>query len=147
MGFGFTIWINTRVALILTCQTFLYISWKSWAIGQSHPTPSPDGLIYFKRNIYFLLRFLCLSRQEVNAQDKVDFSPVYRCLHIYSVLGERDVFESYYRKQRAKQSKLAIQPQGNMVRIYCYLRLKCNPTDPIYPADPTYLYSFFKKKN
>ncbi|XP_072027569.1 exocyst complex component 6B-like isoform X2 [Amphiura filiformis] len=54
------------------------------------------------------------EEEEVNAQDKVDFSPVYRCLHIYSVLGERDVFETYYRKQRAKQSKLAIQPQGNM---------------------------------
>ncbi|XP_030842030.1 exocyst complex component 6B isoform X2 [Strongylocentrotus purpuratus] len=50
---------------------------------------------------------------EVSPQDKVDFSPVYRCLHIYSVLGEREVFESYYRKQRTKQSKLAIQPQGN----------------------------------
>uniref|UniRef100_A0A3B5AB59 Exocyst complex component n=1 Tax=Stegastes partitus TaxID=144197 RepID=A0A3B5AB59_9TELE len=37
------------------------------------------------------------------AQDLVDFSPVYRCLHIYTVLGLRDVFENYYRKQRRKQ--------------------------------------------
>jgi hypothetical protein len=37
---------------------------------------------------------------------KVDFSPVYRCLHIYTVLGERDEFEKYYRKQRRQQSNL-----------------------------------------
>ncbi|XP_038070937.1 exocyst complex component 6B-like isoform X2 [Patiria miniata] len=52
--------------------------------------------------------------EEISPLDKVDFSPVYRCLHIYSVLGMRDTFESYYRKQRGKQSKLAIQPHGNM---------------------------------
>ncbi|XP_063963587.1 exocyst complex component 6B-like isoform X12 [Lytechinus pictus] len=57
--------------------------------------------------------FMFEEEEEVSPQDKVDFSPVYRCLHIYSVLGEREVFESYYRKQRTKQSKLAIQPQGN----------------------------------
>ncbi|XP_072177951.1 exocyst complex component 6B-like [Diadema setosum] len=57
--------------------------------------------------------FMLEEEEEVSPQDKVDFSPVYRCLHIYSVLGEREVFESYYRKQRTKQSKLAIQPQGN----------------------------------
>uniref|UniRef100_A0A8C5BJA3 Exocyst complex component n=1 Tax=Gadus morhua TaxID=8049 RepID=A0A8C5BJA3_GADMO len=48
------------------------------------------------------------------AQDLVDFSPVYRCLHIYTVLGLRDVFENYYRKQRRKQARLALQPQSNM---------------------------------
>jgi hypothetical protein len=31
---------------------------------------------------------------------------VYRCLHIYTVLGERDEFEKYYRKQRRQQSNL-----------------------------------------
>uniref|UniRef100_A0A3Q2UKF5 Exocyst complex component n=1 Tax=Fundulus heteroclitus TaxID=8078 RepID=A0A3Q2UKF5_FUNHE len=48
------------------------------------------------------------------AQDLVDFSPVYRCLHIYSVLGLRDVFENYYRKQRRKQARLVLQPHSNM---------------------------------
>nr|XP_034959612.1 exocyst complex component 6B isoform X4 [Zootoca vivipara] len=48
------------------------------------------------------------------AQDLVDFSPVYRCLHIYSVLGARDSFESYYRKQRRKQARLVLQPPSNM---------------------------------
>ncbi|XP_071792572.1 exocyst complex component 6B-like isoform X2 [Asterias amurensis] len=52
--------------------------------------------------------------EEISPLDKVDFSPVYRCLHIYSVLGMRETFEGYYRKQRGKQSKLAIQPHGHM---------------------------------
>ncbi|XP_053314068.1 exocyst complex component 6B isoform X2 [Spea bombifrons] len=48
------------------------------------------------------------------AQDLVDFSPVYRCLHIYSVLGSREIFENYYRKQRRKQARLVLQPPSNM---------------------------------
>ncbi|XP_035004410.1 exocyst complex component 6B isoform X3 [Hippoglossus stenolepis] len=48
------------------------------------------------------------------AQDLVDFSPVYSCLHIYTVLGLRDVFENYYRKQRRKQARLVLQPHSNM---------------------------------
>ena len=51
---------------------------------------------------------------EVSAQDLVDFSPVYRCLHIYSVLGEKETFENYYRKQRKKQARLALGPSSNM---------------------------------
>ncbi|XP_068443869.1 exocyst complex component 6B [Clinocottus analis] len=47
-------------------------------------------------------------------QDLVDFSPVYCCLHIYTVLGLRDVFENYYRKQRRKQARLVLQPHSNM---------------------------------
>uniref|UniRef100_A0A8C3G753 Exocyst complex component n=1 Tax=Cyclopterus lumpus TaxID=8103 RepID=A0A8C3G753_CYCLU len=47
-------------------------------------------------------------------QDLVDFSPVYRCLHIYTVLGDRETFENYYRKQRKKQARLVLQPQANM---------------------------------
>lgn len=48
------------------------------------------------------------------AQELVDFSPVYRCLHIYTVLGLRDEFENYYRKQRRKQARLVLQPHSNM---------------------------------
>uniref|UniRef100_A0A8C4HA29 Exocyst complex component n=1 Tax=Dicentrarchus labrax TaxID=13489 RepID=A0A8C4HA29_DICLA len=48
------------------------------------------------------------------AHDLVDFSPVYCCLHIYTVLGLRDVFENYYRKQRRKQARLVLQPHSNM---------------------------------
>ncbi|XP_041442936.1 exocyst complex component 6B isoform X5 [Xenopus laevis] len=47
-------------------------------------------------------------------QDLVDFSPVYRCLHIYTVLGSRETFENYYRNQRRKQARLVLQPPSNM---------------------------------
>lgn len=47
----------------------------------------------------------------------IDFSPVYRCLHIYTVLASRDVFETYYRKQRKKQARLVLQPPTNMVLV------------------------------
>ncbi|XP_008312376.2 exocyst complex component 6 isoform X3 [Cynoglossus semilaevis] len=50
----------------------------------------------------------------LTVQDLVDFSPVYRCLHIYTVLGDRETFENYYRKQRKKQARLVLQPQANM---------------------------------
>ncbi|XP_065295784.1 exocyst complex component 6B isoform X1 [Dermacentor albipictus] len=52
--------------------------------------------------------------EDMSAQDLVDFSPVYRCHHIYSVLGARDTFEAYYRQQRKHQARLALQPQMNM---------------------------------
>ncbi|KAJ8008530.1 hypothetical protein DPEC_G00105830 [Dallia pectoralis] len=48
------------------------------------------------------------------AQDLVDFSPVFCCLHIYSVLGAREEFENYYRKQRRKQARLVLQPHSDM---------------------------------
>nr|XP_022341988.1 exocyst complex component 6B-like isoform X3 [Crassostrea virginica]XP_022341989.1 exocyst complex component 6B-like isoform X4 [Crassostrea virginica] len=51
---------------------------------------------------------------ELSAQDLIDFSPVYRCLHIYTVLGDREKFETYYRKQRRKQARLSLQPPSNM---------------------------------
>uniref|UniRef100_A0A8C3LEN4 Exocyst complex component n=1 Tax=Chrysolophus pictus TaxID=9089 RepID=A0A8C3LEN4_CHRPC len=57
----------------------------------------------------FFLKLLVLT-----AQDLVDFSPVYRCLHIYSVLGDGEIFENYYRKQRRKQARLVLQPQSSM---------------------------------
>uniref|UniRef100_A0A4W3J8W2 Exocyst complex component 6B-like n=1 Tax=Callorhinchus milii TaxID=7868 RepID=A0A4W3J8W2_CALMI len=54
------------------------------------------------------------EEEVLSAQDLVDFSPVYRCLHIYTVLGAQDTFESYYRKQRRKQARLVLQPPSNM---------------------------------
>uniref|UniRef100_A0A8C8RXF4 Exocyst complex component n=1 Tax=Pelusios castaneus TaxID=367368 RepID=A0A8C8RXF4_9SAUR len=56
----------------------------------------------------------CTEKLMTGAQDLVDFSPVYRCLHIYSVLGARETFENYYRKQRRKQARLVLQPPSNM---------------------------------
>nr|CAD7568501.1 unnamed protein product [Timema californicum] len=54
------------------------------------------------------------AEEDLSAQDLIDFSPVYRCLHIYSVLGSRETFETYYRKQRKKQARLVLQPPTNM---------------------------------
>lgn len=54
------------------------------------------------------------AEEDLSAQDLIDFSPVYRCLHIYSVLGYRETFETYYRKQRKKQARLVLQPPTNM---------------------------------
>ena len=54
------------------------------------------------------------TEEDLCAQDLVDFSPVYRGLHIFTVLGERDKFEKYYRKQRRDQALLALQPPSNM---------------------------------
>uniref|UniRef100_A0A8C2HIT0 Exocyst complex component 6B n=1 Tax=Cyprinus carpio TaxID=7962 RepID=A0A8C2HIT0_CYPCA len=72
-------------------------------------------------SLVLLIQVMCLSLtrtvlQIPGAQDLVDFSPVYRCLHIYTVLGARDTFENYYRKQRRKQARLVLQPHSNMVR-------------------------------
>jgi hypothetical protein len=57
------------------------------------------------------------AEEDLSAQDLIDFSPVYRCLHIYTVLGSRETFETYYRKQRKKQARLVLQPPTNMVRV------------------------------
>merc|ERR1719309_300716 len=54
------------------------------------------------------------TEEDLSAPDLVDFSPVYRCLHIYTVLGERDTYERYYRKQRAQQATLTLQPPNNI---------------------------------
>nr|CAG4643743.1 EOG090X01NK [Lepidurus arcticus] len=54
------------------------------------------------------------SEEDVSAQELVDFSPVYRCLHIHTVLDDKDAFEEYYRKQRKKQARLALQSPTNM---------------------------------
>ncbi|XP_056432591.1 exocyst complex component 6 isoform X3 [Gadus chalcogrammus] len=54
------------------------------------------------------------EEEVLTAQDLVDFSPVYRCLHIYTILGDRETFENYYRKQRKKQARLVLQPQASM---------------------------------
>jgi len=54
------------------------------------------------------------AEEDLCAQDLVDFSPVYKCLHIHTVLGEREAFEKYYRKQRRQQATLTLQPPSSM---------------------------------
>ncbi|XP_046615020.1 exocyst complex component 6B isoform X1 [Neodiprion virginianus] len=54
------------------------------------------------------------TEEELSAQDLMDFSPVYRCMHIYTVLRESDTFKAYYRQQRKQQARLVLQPPNNM---------------------------------
>uniref|UniRef100_A0A8C5SWY7 Exocyst complex component 6B n=1 Tax=Laticauda laticaudata TaxID=8630 RepID=A0A8C5SWY7_LATLA len=54
-----------------------------------------------------------LSLWVPGAQDLVDFSPVYRCFHIYSVLPEK-TYEELLPEERRKQAGLVLQPPSNM---------------------------------
>lgn len=46
--------------------------------------------------------------ESTNVEDRVDFGPVYRCLHIHSVLGDRHEFEKCYRTQRKGQCMILL---------------------------------------
>ncbi|KAK9754889.1 Exocyst complex subunit Sec15-like [Popillia japonica] len=54
------------------------------------------------------------AEEDLSAQEMIDFSPIYRCLHISTVLGSRPTFETYYRAERTKQARLVLQPPTNM---------------------------------
>ncbi|XP_029664573.1 exocyst complex component 6B [Formica exsecta] len=54
------------------------------------------------------------AEEELSARDLMDFSPVYRCMHIYTVLREEETFKMYYRQQRKQQARLVLQPPINM---------------------------------
>uniref|UniRef100_A0A8C9SY43 Exocyst complex component n=1 Tax=Scleropages formosus TaxID=113540 RepID=A0A8C9SY43_SCLFO len=99
-------------------RTFNSAVQKQASVGLAKPLYSLDSRIGIRQNE--------LAAEErgdeddaddevLTAPDLVDFSPVYRCLHIYSVLGDRETFENYYRKQRKKQARLVLQPQSSMV--------------------------------
>lgn len=67
------------------------------------------------------------DEDSLSAQDLIDFSPVYRCLHICTVLSSRDTFDAYYRQQRREQALLTLHPPNNMhesIASYCYY-LQC----------------------
>ncbi|KAJ8918997.1 hypothetical protein NQ315_016901 [Exocentrus adspersus] len=54
------------------------------------------------------------SEEDLSAQELIDFSPIYRGLHIAHVLGRSSTFETYYRAERMKQARLVLQPPTNM---------------------------------
>ncbi|XP_055677115.1 exocyst complex component 6 [Lutzomyia longipalpis] len=54
------------------------------------------------------------DEEDLSAQDLIDFSPVYRCLHIYTVLNDKEYFENDWRKQRRDQAKLVLQAPQTM---------------------------------
>jgi len=67
-----------------------------------------------------------IDDEDLCAQDLIDFSPIYRCLHIYTVLSDKETFAKYYQKQRRDQAKLVLQaPQAmhdnlEAYKIYIY---------------------------
>lgn len=64
--------------------------------------------------------------EDISAQDLIDFSPIYRCLQIYTVLNDKEFFEKDYRKQRRDQAKLVLQAPQTMhdnleaYKVYIY---------------------------
>lgn len=62
-----------------------------------------------------------IDDDDLCAQDMIDFSPIYRCLHIYTVLDDKDYFAKYYQQQRRDQSKLVLQaPQAMHDNLEAY---------------------------
>ncbi|CAD5229233.1 unnamed protein product [Bursaphelenchus okinawaensis] len=43
------------------------------------------------------------DEDEYNAQDRIDYGPIHSCCQVFNVLGEKEVFEKYYREQRREQ--------------------------------------------
>ncbi|XP_017539879.1 exocyst complex component 6 isoform X10 [Pygocentrus nattereri] len=98
-------------------RTFISAVQKQASLGCAKPLYSLNGRTTLQHN--GLVAGDAAEEEEADdevltAQDLVDFSPVYRCLHIYTILGDRETFENYYRKQRKKQARLVLQPQSNM---------------------------------
>ncbi|CAH0553715.1 unnamed protein product [Brassicogethes aeneus] len=54
------------------------------------------------------------SEEDLSAQELIDFSPIYRGLHIFTVLKRSSNYETYYRTERTKQARLVLQPPTNM---------------------------------
>uniref|UniRef100_H2YEW4 Exocyst complex component n=1 Tax=Ciona savignyi TaxID=51511 RepID=H2YEW4_CIOSA len=52
--------------------------------------------------------------KDLSASDLVDFSPVYKCLHIFGLVGSQAQFETYYRTQRKNQARLVLEPPASM---------------------------------
>uniref|UniRef100_A0A8C5WI06 Exocyst complex component n=1 Tax=Leptobrachium leishanense TaxID=445787 RepID=A0A8C5WI06_9ANUR len=100
-----------------TLDNLLSLQTKSGLGKRSKKCPSPEvnGTSPMSEQDSGILDLEDEEEEEApGTQDLVDFSPVYRCLHIYTVLGSREVFENYYRKQRRKQARLVLQPPSNM---------------------------------
>ncbi|KAF5400267.1 Exocyst complex component [Paragonimus heterotremus] len=53
------------------------------------------------------------NQTHIQTEDLVDFGPVYRCLHIHTVLNELTEFERYYCAQRRKQCQLSLSLSPN----------------------------------
>ncbi|VDN08177.1 unnamed protein product [Thelazia callipaeda] len=83
---------------------------------------SSDGSIVKKMEKISRKTFQVISAEEdeqLSAQDLIDFTPVHRCCQIFNVIGEKETFEAYYRKQRKEQAVVVIRPPKS---IYLYVK-------------------------
>ncbi|KAJ4949202.1 hypothetical protein JOQ06_020720, partial [Pogonophryne albipinna] len=112
---GFSLKVSASELIIRKLFLELWELAKIQRSLDSSVSSQPRALIGRRRKEAMMMNVNGIDGTPVpGAQDLVDFSPVYRCLHIYTVLGLRDVFENYYRKQRRKQARLVLQPHSNM---------------------------------
>ncbi|KAL3981604.1 Exocyst complex subunit Sec15-like family protein [Acanthocheilonema viteae] len=59
----------------------------------------------------------------LSAQDLIDFTPIHRCCQIFNVIGEKETFEAYYRKQRKEQAVVVIRPPSKLQEsIHSYVK-------------------------
>ena len=61
-----------------------------------------------------------LMTVDKSASDLADFSPLYRCLHMFQVLGCRSECEQFFREERTKQVALVLQPVATMNNLLSY---------------------------
>ncbi|GMT06850.1 hypothetical protein PENTCL1PPCAC_29024, partial [Pristionchus entomophagus] len=59
--------------------------------------------------------------EQLSAQDLIDFTPIHRCSQIFNVLGKKDEFELYYRKQREQQCEIVCQTPPKMTTLKQYV--------------------------
>ena len=62
-----------------------------------------------------------------NIENLINFGPIYRCLHIHSISGERSEFEQYYFTQRRKQCQLilSLSPSQQVCLMSFYGSVDC----------------------
>ncbi|KAF8363690.1 sec-15, partial [Pristionchus pacificus] len=59
--------------------------------------------------------------EQLSAQDLIDFTPIHRCSQIFNVLGKKDEFEAYYRKQREQQCDIVCKAPPKMTTLKQYV--------------------------
>ncbi|CAD5234522.1 unnamed protein product [Bursaphelenchus xylophilus] len=62
-----------------------------------------DGSIIKKRSEVIRMSSRKEEEEEFNAQDRIDYGPIHSCCQVFNVLGEKEIFEKYYREQRREQ--------------------------------------------
>jgi hypothetical protein len=88
------------------------------------------------------------SLADASAGDQGDFTPLYRCIHIFEVLGVRAESDRYYLAERSKQAELAFNPSADnnsvtMVRACGWALImprfhhRCHSRCPFLPSSKT----------